>query len=255
MPSNSPHAPNWADWLDVIFEQINIASSAGSTAEHTQGEAIHLVRSSLKYACALLRLAPPSIRGPAKMHRKNLQKIARRLSRLRDRCVLRQTLISLSKNSQIQLPDELTFEERRALDRATLRLEEAKSQFSDILHPNENSDVLIRSIKRFKNKMQTREPRDWNKATIAKIHAYRSALIVHSCHIRFLNGATGKPKPDYIEKIGKLRLRLGEINDLDRLVSFSRQGRLQKHFHIDSSIVEKAEMRQQKIRKRLQEKA
>ena len=253
MPSTSPQPPSWADWLDAIAEQIKIANSAGTAAEHTTGEAIHLVRSSLKYARALLRLAPPSIRRRAKWHGKNLQKIARRLSRFRDRSVLRETIIGLSKDSQIQMPDDLAQEEQRALDDAIHRLEKMRSQFSFIPHPNENPDLLLRRLKRFKNKMQRREPHNWRTATIAELHAYRSALIVHACQVRFLCRVTGRPKKDYIEKIEKLRLRLGEINDLDRLILFSKQRRLQKRFNIDPSIVERANRRQQKIRKKLQQ--
>ena len=253
MPSTSPQPPSWADWLDAIAEQIKIANSAGTAAEQTTGEAIHLVRSSLKYARALLRLAPPSIRRRAKWHGKNLQKIAHRLSRFRDRSVLRETIIGLSKDSQIQMPDDLAQEEQRALDDAIHRLEKMRSQFSLIPHPNENPDLLLRRLKRFKNKMQRWEPHDWRTATIAELHAYRSALIVHACQVRFLCRVTGRPKKGYIEKIEKLRLRLGEINDLDRLILFSKQRRLQKRFNIDPSIVERANRRQQKIRKKLQQ--
>jgi hypothetical protein len=121
--------------------------------------------------------------------------------------------------------------------------------------PIEHPKALRKAIKRYKRRMQQRQPNHWRRVSNAKIHIYRSALIVHACHMHFLRTGRHKAKGKYIRHLDQLRLYLGELNDLDRLVDFSMESRFSDFFDQDKDILEHARHRQNVLRKKLRKLA
>jgi CHAD domain-containing protein len=240
--------PTWGDWLSAISEQIDLAKSVGNSKAQPEDEDIHRLRAAVKYARALLRLAPPSVHTETSKHQLQLQRIARRLSRLRERFVLGETLAGLSSEDGVGVKAPLSDKALTALENAKLRLETIGQFIRSLPPPDEDADYLRQRIRHFKRRMRRREPKDWRKATITALHVYRSALIVHLCQVQFLKNRTDKPKQKYIHHLEALRQHLGEINDLDRLIDFSKQRRYSELFEQDRSVVKKAALRQKKLR-------
>jgi len=248
-------APDWRDWLSAISEQINIAKSVGTATPEPEEEDIHRLRAAVKYARALLRLAPPSISDQATRYRKQLKRVAHRLSRFRDRTVLMESLATLSHHFDKATSTTLSKNARVALQNAKTRLDAISELLRTLPEPVEEPTELKKAIKRYKKRMQRRTPKNWRSASNAKIHIYRSALIVHSCQIHFLKSARHKPKGNYIRHLDELRLYLGELNDLDRLVDYSLESRFRYLFKQDETVVEHARHRQEVLRKKLRKLA
>ena len=244
-------APDWRDWLSAISEQINIAKSVGTATPEPEEEDIHRLRAAVKYARALLRLAPPSISDQATLYRKHLKRVAHRLSRFRDRTVLIESLAALSAHVEKPPSTDLSKNARVALQNAKTRLNAVSELIRTLTTPVEHPSELRRAIKRYKNRMQRRKPKHWRSVSNAKIHIYRSALIVHACQMHFLKTARHKTKGKYIRHLDQLRLYLGELNDLDRLVDFSTESRFRDLFDQDKAVVAHARHRQNVLRKKL----
>ena len=240
--------PTWDDWLSAVSEQIDLAKSVGKSQAHAEDEDIHRLRAAVKYARALLRLAPPSLYAETSKHQLQLQRIARRLSRLREKFVLSETLAGLSSKDEVRVKAPLSDRALKALENAKLRLETIGQFIRSLPPPDEDARYLRQRIKHFKRRMRRREPKDWRSATITDLHVYRSALIVHLCQVQFLKNRTDRPKQKYIHHLEALRQHLGEINDLDRLIDFSQQRRYRDLFEQDRTVIKKAATRQKKLR-------
>ena len=245
-------APDWSDWLFALYEQIDLARSVGRSKPEPDEEDIHRLRAAVKYARALLRLAPPSINPQTTLCRNYLKRVAHRLSRFRDRTVLMESLAALSNHFDKAPSAPLTTNARIALQNAKMRLNAVSEFLLALPVPIEHPKALRKAIKRYKRRMRQRQPNHWRRVSNANIHIFRSALIVHACHMHFLKSARHQPKGNYIHHLERLRLCLGELNDLDRLVCFSKQPRFQALFDQDTAIVDHALQRQSVLRKKLQ---
>ena len=248
-------APDWGDWLSAISEQVDIAKSVGTATPEPDEEDIHRLRAAVKYARALLRLAPPSINPQTKLCRHYLKRVAHRLSRFRDWTVLMESLAALSDHFDKVPSAPLKTNARIALQNAIMRLNSV-SEFLRVLPvPVEHPKALRKAIKRYKRRMQRRLPTHWQRVSNTKIHMFRSALIAHACHMNFLKSARHQPKGNYIHRLERLRLYLGELNDLDRLLSYSTESRFRNLFDQDKSVIEQARRRQKVLRKKLRKLA
>ena len=251
MNAKPRHSPTWNDWREAIVAQFEKALLAGTGSTPPQQEDIHRFRAALKFARALLRLAPPTLLSNADQLRRELGKTAQKLARIREHYIFLETLHSLGKPKFDQPSPLLKGKSAVSLLGARIRLTELQKQFDGMILPEDDIDQLLQAHKRCKKRARRLKPNHWKTASASAIHAYRSALVVLSCQAAFLNHLTGRPRKSRLTKLGRLRSYLGEFNDLDRFLALSKTKRFQPLLKHDASVLSRARGRQSALRGRL----
>lgn len=247
--------PNWGQWRNEVIKQFETALAAGSESFAPEQEDVHRFRAALKFARALLRLAPPSIARETEQIRHELGKTARRLSAIRDQFIFIETLHALSKRSFDAPASSLNSSSIKTLIGAKFRLAKLRKQFETLATPTDDADELFKSIHRCKQRLHHRRPKDWIAAPASHIHAYRSALVVAACQGKFLNTLTGHPKKSKLDKLNRLRRHLGEFNDLDRFHALLKTRPFKAFVEKSASIIPRARQRQKALRHKLEKMA
>jgi len=243
--------PDWNDWRRAIAAQFEKALSAGTGSTPPEQEDIHRFRAALKFARALLRLAPPTLSIDADQLRRELGKTAQRLARIREHYIYKETLHSLGKPKFDEPSPLLTGKSVVTLLGARIRLTELKKQFDGLILPEGDTDQLLQAHKHCKKRARRRRPDNWNTASASAIHAYRSALVVLWCQAVFLNERTGYPRKSRLIKLNRLRGYLGEFNDLDQFLTLSKTKRFETLLKHDASVLSRARSRKLALRGKL----
>ena len=247
-----PRQPlNWNAWREAIAAQFEKALLAGAGSTPPEQEDIHRFRAALKFARALLRLAPSTLSIEADQLLRELGKTAQRLARIRDHYVFLETLYSLGKPTFGNPSPLLKGKSAVSLLGARIRLTELQKQFDRLALPENDIDELLQAHRRCKKRARRRKPNHWKTASASAIHAYRSALVVLSCQAVFLNNLTGRPRKSRLTKLGRLRSYLGEFNDLDRFLALAKTKRFEPLLKQDASLLSRARSRQSALRGRL----
>ena len=251
MNAKPRHTPNWNDWREAIAAHFEKALLTGAGSTPPEQEDIHRFRAALKFARALLRLAPPTLSVEARQLRRELGKTAQRLARIRDHYIFLETLHSLGKPKFDHPSTVLKGKSAASLLGARIRLTELQKQFDRLALPENDIDQLLQAHKRCKKRAHRLKPHHWKTASASAIHAYRSVLVVLSCQSIFLNDLTGHPRKSRLTKLDRIRGYLGEFNDLDRFLALAKTKRFKALLKDDVSVLSRARSRQSALRGRL----
>ena len=251
MNAKPRHTPNWNDWREAITAHFEKALLAGAGSTPPEQEDIHRFRAALKFARALLRLAPPTLSVDARQLRRELGKTAQRLARIRDHYIFLETLHSLGKPKFDHPSTVLKGKSAASLFGARIRLTGLQREFDRLALPENDIDQLLQAYRHCKKRARQLKPHDWKSASASAIHAYRSALVALSCQAIFLNDITGRPRKARLTKLDRVRGYLGEFNDLTRFLDLSKTKRFQPLLKHDASVLSRARGRQSALRGRL----
>lgn len=227
-PPASP--PDWKDWLAAIRRALRAAAHFRTLPPKNPARAIHLCRSRLKEARALLRLAPPSLRTAAKTCRDELARASRTLSAARDAVVVTETVRELIRQNHKldpgSLPPKLLGDaaghpdrdrDRALLKQASTDAHRARVRLSAWPEPPEEPYVLASRATRALRRARKSVPQSFRKATPEAMHDFRKAVIICRYQSAFMNEAYGTGNPTLGLELEKLRKKLGQLNDLHRL--------------------------------------
>lgn len=227
-PPASP--PDWKDWLAAIRRALRAAAHFRTLPPKNPARAIHLCRSRLKEARALLRLAPPSLRSAAKTCRDELARASRTLSAARDAVVVTETVRELIRQNHKLDPESLPPEllgdaaghpdrdrDRALLKQASTDAHRARVRLSAWPEPPEEPYVLASRATRALRRARKSVPQSFRKATPEAMHDFRKAVIICRYQSAFMNEAYGTGNPTLGLELEKLRKKLGQLNDLHRL--------------------------------------
>ena len=225
--------PNWTSWREAVERELNYLSKNQDYFGTPSSESIHAFRKSVKFVRALLDLAPRSIAKDAESLSKNLTKISKTLSRLRDRHVHSQILaefkFALDRKEKIPLTNSEIYKLKKAQDRVGIIIRTIKS----LPVPKEAPAEILFKIQKQIKKANMARPKIWNARKIKSIHKYRAALICENNQLLFLNSLTGKPSIKKLKRLDLHRQMLGQINDLsqsiDKIKSFSANSRHERY--------------------------
>ncbi len=245
-----PHHPDWQDWHKALQHQWNEARKSHS--DPPVQDDVHRFRAALKYARAPLRLAPPSVSREANALRRTLGQIAQQLGPIRDHHVLAITFYALAKQSAAVAASPLTSEEDACLTSAQAQLADVQGKLAPLRRPSDDPVELHHAMRRSRRTMRRRRPKDWKTASAASIHTFRSAVIVCACQAHFLRGIIGQPKKSRLEWLNTLRSHLGDFNDLDRLMTYSRRNNGPPELTVTAKVMARAVKRQAALRRNLQ---
>lgn len=228
MSHPSASSPDWKDWLAAIRRALRAAAHFRTMPPKNPARAIHLCRSRLKEARALLRLAPPSLRSAAKTCRDELARASRTLSAARDAVVVTETVRELIRRNHMldpgSLPPELLGDatghpdrDRALLKQASTAAHRARTCLSAWPEPPEEPDVLASRASRALRRARKSVPQSFLKATPEAMHDLRKAVIICRYQSAFMNKHDGAGNSNLELELEKLRKKLGQLNDLHRL--------------------------------------
>lgn len=221
-------SPDWKEWLAAIHRALDAAARYRTNPPQYPANAIHLCRSRLKEARALLHLAPPSLRGVAKTCRNELARTARTLSSARDNTVIAATVRALIRqNRDLKLsifPSELRHGQLVSRDHERALLQEASAcshRAGKLLAtwpiPPETPDYLaVRAAKALRRARKS-VPVRFRNATPDAMHELRKSIIICRYQSAFMSRYHGTLTPALTARLEKLRKKLGRLNDLYRL--------------------------------------
>ncbi|MFM8700027.1 MAG: CHAD domain-containing protein [Hyphomicrobiales bacterium] len=228
MPHLSTPSPRWPDWTAALRRVLYSAARYRETTPKNPDRAIHLFRTRIKEARALLRLAPRSLRKEAKNCRNDLARASRALSNARDSVVTAETLRALVRKSHKTNPATLLPElrggttESKDQDRTLLQLassaaDHARTRISAWPEPSEFPDILASLATRALRRARKSVPYNFRKATPEAMHDLRKAVIICRYQSAFMNEDNRGHIPFKLLELEKLRKKLGQFNDLHQL--------------------------------------
>ena len=190
---------------------------------------VHQLRTTLKKAKALLRLAGPLLGKRGRRQRKKLAAVARRVGSVRDAAVVVETFDRLVRRGGRAATDlrkrlsarrregEQSPETARELRRASQALRSSRRRAKGLLHRGDERHALATGFTDEYRRARTAMNRARRRDTPEAFHDWRKTVKTHAYHVELLARAGMKELRPRAAPLGALGETLGAAHDLTLL--------------------------------------